>query len=343
MHSNINTGLTLPMDDIQTFHVLALSGGGYRSLYTATVLHELEQLLGRPIATHFDLICGTSAGGLLALGLAAEIPTSELKALFEDQGTRIFGKRSLIRRTLGFWLTAKHSNAGLQAVIDERFGEATVGSLRHRVLIPAVSCTTGRGQFFKTPHHESFELDHHMKISDVAMATAAAPVYFPLFRNERGVYADGGLVGNAPGMFGLHEVRTFLAPNQNCRIRVLAIGTMTIGATIRGDARLDRGFGMWGGGLFDLVISAQESSVDYMLKQSLGIDYFQIDDRATPDQSRDVNKLDRVSVGSTNTLRDRGIHAAQRAIGDPLFKPFRTHFAAPPTFFHGPNKNSETA
>lgn len=328
------------MTDTPTYHVLALSGGGYRGLYTATVLSELEAVLGRPIASHFDLICGTSAGGLLALGLAADIPAVELKALFEEKGSRIFGCRSILRRLFGFWLSAKHASSGLKEVLTERFQAMTVGDLKHRVLVPAVNYSTGRGQFFKTPHHPSFELDHRMKLVDVALATAAAPIYFPLSRNERGVFADGGLVGNAPGLFGLHEVRTFLAPNQSARVRVLAIGTMTIGATVRGGASLDRGFGKWRGGLFDLVISAQESSVDYMLRQSLGADYYQIDDKATPDQSRDVKALDRVSVGSTNTLKDRGAHAAQRALGDPLFKPFRAHQAGVATFFHGTNKNS---
>ena len=328
------------MTDIPTYHVLALSGGGYRSLYTATVLSELEAALGRPIASHFDLICGTSAGGLLALGLAADIRAVELQALFEENGNRIFGCRSLLRLLFGFWLTAKHASSGLRDVLSERFQTMTVGDLKHRVLVPAVNYSTGLGQFFKTPHHPTFELDHRMKLVDVALATAAAPVYFPLSRNERGVFADGGLVGNAPGLFGLHEVRTFLAPNEQARVRVLAIGTMTIGATVRGGASLDRGFGKWRGGLFDLVISAQESSVDYMLRQSLGADYYRIDDKATPDQSRDVKALDRVSVGSTNTLRDRGVHAAQCALGDPLFKPFRAHQADTATFFHGPNKNS---
>lgn len=323
------------MAEIPTYHVLALSGGGYRGLYTSTVLSELEATLGRPIASHFDLICGTSAGGLLALGLAADIPAIELKALFEENGNRIFGCRSLLRRLCGLWLTAKHSSNGLREVLTERFQAMTVGDLKHRVLIPAVNYSTGRGQFFKTSHHQSFELDHRMKLVDVALATAAAPIYFPLSRNERGVFADGGLVGNAPGLFGLHEVRTFLAPNQSARVRVLAIG-----ATVRGGASLDRGFGKWRGGLFDLVISAQESSVDYMLRQSLGTDYYQIDDKATPDQSLDVKALDLVSIGSTNTLKDRGVHAAQRALGDPLFKPFRTHQAGAATFFHGPNKNS---
>lgn len=324
---------------VPTFHVLALSGGGYRGLYTATVLAELEAAMGRPIASHFDLICGTSAGGLLALGLAAEIPAQELKELFEQKGQRIFGCRSLLRRILGFWWTAKHDSAGLRGVLTERFGGLTLGDLKHRVLIPAVNYTTGRGQFFKTPHHPSFEMDHRMSAVDVALATAAAPVYFPLQRNDRGVFADGGLVGNAPGLFGLHEVRSFLAPD-GARVRVLSIGTMTIGTTVRGAANLDRGFVPWSGGLFDLVISAQESSVDYILRHSLGPDdYFQIDDKATPDQSKDVKALDVVTPGSTNTLRDRGKHAAQRTLGDAKFQPFRQHRAASAGFFHGPNKN----
>src|SRR5699024_7853467 len=118
------------MTDIPTYHVLALSGGGYRGLYTATVLAELEAVLDRPIASHFDLICGTSAGGMLALGLAAEIPANELKALFEEQGSRIFGCRSLRRRLFGFWLDAKHDPSGLKEVLSERFQGTTIGDLK---------------------------------------------------------------------------------------------------------------------------------------------------------------------------------------------------------------------
>lgn len=326
--------------DHPIYHVLALSGGGYRGLYSATVLAELEESLGKPLAKHFDLICGTSAGGMLALGLAAEIPASELKALFEKQGLRIFSQRSWMRRRIGFWLWAKHDSYGLKSVLEERFGALTIGDLKHRVLIPAVNCSNGHGQFFKTPHHASFCKDFKIKVVDVAMATAAAPVYFPLVRNQRGVFADGGLVGNAPGLFGLHEVRNFITTDPNAKVRVLAIGTMTIGATIRGDAKLDRGIKRWGANLFNLVISAQESSVDYILKHSLGDDYYKIDDQATPEQSLSIKDLDNVSVGSTNTLRDQGILAAQRTLGDVLFNSFRQHLAKPPTFFHGPNKNA---
>jgi len=303
----------------------------------------MEQVLGRPIASHFDLICGTSAGGLIALGLASEIPAPELKAMFENQGQQIFGARSWWRRRVGMYFKAKHSNEGLRSVLEQRFGTTTIGDLKHRVLIPAVNYTTGRGQFFKTPHHQSFELDHRLSLVDVALATSAAPVYFPSVRNSRGVFVDGGLVGNAPGLFGLHEIRTFLDKDPEALVRVLAIGTMTVGATISGGTDLDQGLLGWGSSLFDLVISAQESSVDYMLTQSIGGDYFKIDDSVTPQQSSDVKSLDEVTAASTHTLRDRGASAAQRALGDPRFAPFRNHVAVRPTFFHGPNKNSEGA
>lgn len=329
--------------DIPVYHVLALSGGGYRGLYSASILRELEATLGEPLARHFDLICGTSAGGLLALGLAAEIPAAELQEMFEKDGNRIFGSRSRLRRITGFFTRAKHSNFGLREVLTEKFAERTIGDLRHRVLIPAVNYSTGKGQFFKTPHHPSFERDHQLTLVDVALATSAAPVYFPIVRIPgRGAFVDGGLVGNAPGFFGLHEIKTFIEPDTNgpVKIRVLAIGTMTNGATMPGGTNLDRGFFQWKESLFDLVISAQESSVDYMLRQILGNDYVSLDEKPTPDQSNDVKKLDQVTEGATNTLKDRAAQTFQRALGEPNFQPFRRHTATPPTFFHGPNKNN---
>lgn len=326
-------------DEAKPFHVLALSGGGYRGLYTATVLAELERAMGAPLARHFDLLCGTSAGGMLALGLAAEAPAADLKRLFEEQGKQIFGHTGWLRRMVGFWVGAKYQAAGLEAVLADQFGEKTIGELRHRVLVPTVNCATGRGQFFKTPHHPKFEFDHQMKVVDVARATTAAPAYFPLARNSRGVFADGGLVGNAPGFFGLHEVQHFLAPARSTQVRVLSIGTMSIGATVRGSASLDRGVLGWGADLFNLVISAQESATDYMLRQSLGDRYYVIDDKTTPEQSLDIKELDLVTPGSTLTLRDRGVHSAQSALGDERFAAFRAHVAEPAQFFHGPNKN----
>lgn len=104
------------MADIPTCHVLALSGGGYRGLRTAAILAELEAVMGRPIAAHFDLICGTSAGGMLAFGLANEIPASKLKGMFEDQGSRIFSRRDMALRLFVFWLAATRDSGGFKGM-----------------------------------------------------------------------------------------------------------------------------------------------------------------------------------------------------------------------------------
>jgi hypothetical protein len=327
------------------FHVLALSGGGFRGLYTATVLKNLEEQWGAPLADKFDLICGTSAGGLLALGLAAGLPADTLQAMFERDGERIFnfrGRRGLTRKVPPVF-KAKHSPDGLRDVLRENLGELTIGDLKHRVLVPTVNYTKGSGQFFKTPHAEQFVTDYKHRLVDVGLATTAAPTYFPMHEiADEGVFVDGGLVGNSPGFFGLHEAHGVLGvPREPGAVRVLAIGTMTLGATKPGDSGLDWGYAGWGPNLFDLVISTQEKSTDDLLKHLLGPDYLRIDDPATPQQSGDIDKLDVVTRASIEVLRTRGTQAARQALGDPRFRPFREHVAARPTFFHGPNKNSE--
>lgn len=332
----------MPITPDKPFHILALSGGGFRGLYTATILKQLEEAFDGPLAHHFDLICGTSAGGLLALGLAAELKATELQSMFELDGNRIFDSRSPLRRALGSWLrlTAKHSANGLKEVLTERLGDKTLGDLRHRVLIPAVNYSTGMGHFFKTPHAEAFAVDHRRKMVDVGLATAAAPTYFPLHRIEEvGVFADGGLVGNSPGFFGLHEAIYSLHLPKTATIRVLAIGTMSLGASISGAAKLDKGIFRWGSKIFDLVISSQEKAFDAMLKHSLGENYYRIDDQVTPEQCQDITALDAVTPGAINVLKERGAHSARVALGDRKFSVFKTHVAEPPAFFHGPNKN----
>ena len=76
-----------------TFQILSLSGGGFLGLYTISVLAELERQVRRPIASCFDLLAGTSVGGIIALGLAAEKPATDIKHAFESYGTRIFSDK----------------------------------------------------------------------------------------------------------------------------------------------------------------------------------------------------------------------------------------------------------
>lgn len=70
------------------FQVLALSGGGYRGLYTAKILADIESELGGPVGRHFDLIAGTSIGGILALAVALEILPGKWSRCLNNTGKK---------------------------------------------------------------------------------------------------------------------------------------------------------------------------------------------------------------------------------------------------------------
>src|SRR5262249_17747432 len=83
------------------FQILSLSGGGYLGLYTISILADIEERVGAPLATRFDLIAGTSVGGIIAIGIANEVPAARIKQAFERNGTEIFSARHPPKTTAG--------------------------------------------------------------------------------------------------------------------------------------------------------------------------------------------------------------------------------------------------
>jgi patatin-like phospholipase/acyl hydrolase len=162
------------------FQILALSGGGFRGQYTATVLGELERVTRQPLARSFDLIVGTSVGGILALGLALEIPAEKLAELFSLHGNAIFSPQ---RSLWGYW-RARYSTHKLQKLLTQpdMFGDRLLGECGHRLVVPTINYSTGQPVMLKTPHHQNFRTDHLLRVVDVALATSAAPFYFPRHR-----------------------------------------------------------------------------------------------------------------------------------------------------------------
>ncbi len=158
------------------FQILALSGGGYRGLYTAKIIADIESEIDAPIGTRFDLITGTSIGGILALALALEIPAQRIVDLFVKHGEEIFKKRwSLLR-----YIRAPYSPEPLRRLLVSKdlFGEMCLGACKHPVIVPSVNYSTGAPVLFKTSHHADFKRDHRFRVVDVALATSAAPAIF---------------------------------------------------------------------------------------------------------------------------------------------------------------------
>jgi len=229
------------------YRVLALDGGGVRGLYSATVLRTIARyyadqrhLTALDIGKGFNLITGTSTGGILACALAGGIAIDDIISLYRDVGPRIFRDPTpdssfqlvgWILRNMG---QAANRNDALRAALEERFGERTLDSVYLdrgiALCVPAVDMATQRSWVYKTPHSSEFVRDRHFKLVDVCLATSAAPIYLPLAAVSdpddplhKRVFADGGLWANNPVLIGLIEALGLARPEQ--RIEILSVST----------------------------------------------------------------------------------------------------------------------
>lgn len=330
------------------FQILALSGGGYRGLFTAKILADLEQHLGAPIASRFDLLAGTSIGGILAMALSLEVPAERMVRLFEQHGEDIFRSR------WSLWgiLRAPYTQSALRDLLadDALFGQRTLQACKHPVLVPAINYSTGNPVLFKTPHHPDLVRDWRYRLVDVALATSAAPGYFPRHSFDHCQYIDGGLFANAPGILAVHEAQHFLGCKRD-QLHVVAVGTMSSRFTVnphrnRGGGTLD-----WGGWnpaatpkrLFGIAISAQESLVHHLLRHRLPEgQYHHIDEDLTDERARAV-ALDKVDVNAQEVLLGSATQQAKGWLGKPAFRELLQHQPRPSRFYHGTDFHSSGA
>lgn len=267
------------------FKILSLAGGGFLGLYTASVLAELEEQAGEPLGRRFDLIAGTSVGGILAIALAYEIPMQKIKRLFLENGTKIFSSRSLptnavsrLRDLTRSVLGPKYNGIALNKALITHLGRKTLADALHAMVVPAVNVSNCTTKVFKTPHCPGSRGDETIRAASVAMATSAAPAYFPSIRIGSELYADGGMFAVAPDLVAMHEAEYFMKINP-ARIRMLSIGTAT--ANYRPDSKLSEKDGAleWlsDGRLILSLISVQQQHVQAMVEDQLKERYLHID------------------------------------------------------------------
>jgi len=260
--------------------------------------------------------------------------------LFEQHGEAIFRRRW----SLGGIVRAPFSQSPLARLLaqEDLFGDRRLEACLHPVLVPSINYSTGLPVVFKTPHHPNFSRDFRYSLIDVALATSAAPGFFPRHVFDHRQYIDGGLFANAPGLLALHEAQHFLGRAREA-IHLVAIGTMSSRFTV--DPRRNRGGGTydWGGWhpantpkrLFGVAISAQESMVHHLLGHQLVLgQYFHVDDELTDARARAV-ALDKANAAAREVLLGAGAERAKWCLGDPAFRAVLQHTSGPARFYHG--------
>ena len=310
------------------FQILAIDGGGVKGVFSAAVLAGLERDVGSPVLSMFDLVVGTSTGGIIALALGAGLRPAETVEVYRELGGAPFRGRWW-RQHLG-WAKSAYPAGRLRSLLVKTFGQRTLGDSRCRLVIPSYNLTDDCVRLFKTPHHPALKRDHRIRMVDVAMATSAAPTYFPAAVTEEGVrLVDGGLWANNPALVGVAEaVSLFNAPLD--AIRVLSIGTTT--DLKHRHERLDAGGRIrWAGDAVDLVMRAQSLAATSTLAHLLGDRVLRVD----PDVPAGRLRLDHAEVAE---LTGRADNASLKHL-----RRFEELFAdhLPPPFVAGPHHNED--
>ncbi len=306
---------------VAPFQILSLSGGGYRGLFSAIIIEDLENKAGKPIRECFDLVTGTSIGGILACGIATGVPAERIRKEFERLGTRVFERRhvSVMGRQLfevprlGLF-SARYSRSGLAEAVEGVLGdkaEIDLASLSKPLIVPAVSATTSEAVVFESGRNAGS--NGHISLKDVAFATSAAPTFFPEHNIAGNSLVDGGIIANAPDVVSIIKAMTTFGRKAD-EIRLLSIGTTGVAT---GEVyRPNRASGILGWmmarNLFGLTVSAQQHlatslSADLLGHRAVRIDY-------TSDAQRGkVIGLDKAGATATDTLKGLAAQALDSA------------------------------
>lgn len=261
------------------FQVLSLDGGGVRGIFTAALLAGLEDDLERPVLDHFDLVVGTSTGGIIALGLGAGLSPRSILDFYVSEKDSIFANH-LGWRMLRRPFVAKYRPDGLERAVRKIFGSTLLGESSVPLVIPAYNIGENDVYLFKTPHHPRLKRDHKLPMWAVAMATSAAPTFFSAFRlpDDHVRLVDGGVWANNPAMVGVTEAVSMFGRRPE-DVRVLSLGTTSGVRTRR--SRLDNG------GLISWARDA--AAVNVLLNgQSVGA-FAQVQHLVGPDNARRLN------------------------------------------------------
>ena len=196
------------------FRLLSIDGGGIRGILPAAILAECEQrfLEGDSAGPYFDMIAGTSTGGIIALALSIGIPASEILAVYSDHGSAIFpqnlSENSLIRavqirlKKIRNIKSVRYDRNPLKRQLESILKERLLGSADRQLVIPSFD-KAGEVNVFKTPHHPDYVLDWQLSMVDVALCTTAAPTFFAAHAHDNTYFMDGGVWANNPTMLGL--------------------------------------------------------------------------------------------------------------------------------------------
>jgi patatin-like phospholipase/acyl hydrolase len=287
--------------------VLSIDGGGIRGVIPALVLAEIEKRSGKRIFELFDLIAGTSTGGILACALCAPeaLPAEQLVALYEVEGPKIFDRSVWQRiRSADGLLDEKYDGGALDRALERFLSDKRLAETKPDLLVPAYNMGDPGPYFFKS--RKAREENEDFPLSQVARATAAAPTYFEPADVAGQALVDGGVFAANPAMCAFAEVMRF---EPAADIFLLSLGTGQRTHKRSFDEVEDWGLVEWAKPILDVVFDGVSDAVDYQLRHALDDGHYW---RLQVELDRAADALDNAGEENLRLLREQ----AEQLISD---------------------------
>lgn len=289
--------------------VLAIDGGGIRGLVPALLLKDLEEAQGVQVKDVFDLVVGTSTGGILACASAVGFEASTVVDLYRERGPKIFKRtwRNRIRNPGGMF-RPRYTIAQLYDELhdifrDKRLDDQDLGPM----IATSYDMRSGTPVFFKSRSWRGTPI-RQIYLRDIAYATAAAPTYFPPVDindgNGGGYMVDGGVHSNDPAMVAWVEARK-LWPDEE--VVVVSMGTGRTAPNWEGKKPTKWGVIKWAIPALNIMMDGAVDVVDHYCKVLLEDRYIRVD------RSLDGVGMDDASSGAMRKMERSAFELSQSA------------------------------
>ncbi len=271
-------------------YILSVDGGGIRGIIPAIILAEIEKRTRKRVAEIFDLMAGTSTGGIVIAGLCKkdkpQYSTNDLVEFYREYGPYIF-KSSFFRRSILSWFNcAQYPYKNIEFVLDKYFGDDTLQNTLNNVLLTSYDIQNNCPFFFKSWK------EGNIKLKDALRAATAAPTYFaPKYlkiNHKEMVLVDGGVFANNPAACAYASGKR-LFPNDD--ILLLSVGTGRTDRSIANSKRLGK-IG-WIKPLLHVMFASSLDAVNYQLDQVIADKYIRVQSQlkiASPDMDNITSK-----------------------------------------------------
>lgn len=276
--------------------ILSIRGGGIRGLSPAQLFKDLEQVTGKSFASSFDLIAGTSTGGILAIAMGLGISAQRIVEFYVEDGPAIFKRRLLHRLGL---TGSKYDSKVIREALKRRFNSQRFEECKVKTMVTTTDITTLGAVFLKSWQ------PHGLIDADFAAAcTSAAPTYFDAVA---GRYVDGGLFANDPALYALAEATELQALPKSLAMKNIKI--LDVACPRPKENAVKGGDGLqFAPRALAIILESGMDAVEEACKRFIGDNYMKI----IPELGDASPALDDASTKNLIALQDSGRDATKK-------------------------------